>query len=66
MSQKIVVKFNPKTGEIKKETSGFQGDECQTKTQGLDDSLGITGSACSLKPEWFETKAEEQQEIGGA
>lgn len=66
MSQKIVVKFNPKTGEVTKETSGFQGDECQTKTAGLDASLGITGSACKLSAEYFETKTEEQNQVGGA
>lgn len=66
MSQKIVVKFNPKTGEIKKETSGFQGSECQEKTAGLDASLGITGGACKLSAEYFETKTEEGQQIGGA
>lgn len=66
MSQKIVVKINPKTGEVTKETSGFQGDECQTKTQGLDASLGITGSACKLLPEYYETKEQNEQQIGGA
>lgn len=66
MSQKVIVKINPKTGEVTKDTSGFQGAECQEKTQGLDAALGITGSACTLKPEFFETKVQGDQEVGGA
>ena len=66
MSQKVIVKINPKTGEVTKDTSGFQGDECQTKTQGLDAGLGITGGACTLTPEYFESKPQVDQEVGGA
>ena len=66
MGQTITVKINPKTGEVTKDTSGFQGDECQTKTKGLDASLGITGGACVLSPEYFESKTKEEQQIGGA
>lgn len=68
MSQKIIIKINPKTGEVTKETQGFQGSECQEKTEGLDASLGITGGACKLSAEYYQAKAQEetQQEIGGS
>lgn len=68
MGQKVIVKINPKTGEVTKDTSGFQGADCQEKTKGLDSSLGITGAACTLKPEYYEGKAqaENEQQVGGA
>jgi hypothetical protein len=66
MGQKVTVTINPKTGEVTKDTSGFQGAECQEKTQGLDAALGITGSACVLKPEYYETKEQVDQQIGGS
>lgn len=36
----IEVTFDPKTGDPKVETSGFQGGECLKATKGLEDALG--------------------------
>lgn len=65
---KIIITINPKTGEVKKEMVGFQGPECQEKGAALDASLGLTGSACKLSPEFYEAKgqAENEQQIGGS
>jgi hypothetical protein len=66
MSQKVTVTINPKTGEITKDTSGFQGDECQKATEGLDSGLGLTGAACTLKPEFYDAKPQVDQQVGGS
>lgn len=63
MGQKVIIKINPKTGEVIKTTEGFVGEACQEETKGLDASLGLTTAACTLKPEFFDTKSQEQQRV---
>lgn len=66
--KQIKLTLNKKTGELQIETSGYVGGECQTDPAvvGLKQGLGMTeNTSCQLKPEFFETKVEEQQSVGG-
>lgn len=68
MSKRITVTINKKDGGMKVETSGYAGAEClQGAAAQLEKELGMTKEgACELTPEYFQTKEENKDQIGGA
>ena len=62
MVKTIEVTISP-TGEVKIETAGYAGAECETATAELEKALGVVGSR-TAKPERFLTKNVNVQKVG--
>jgi hypothetical protein len=45
-------------GTVKKETKGFTGSNCITKTKFIEDALGKVAK-CTLKSEYYESEQSE-------
>lgn len=68
MSKRITVTINKKDGGMKVETTGYSGAEClEGAAAQLEKELGMSQTgACELSPEYFQTKEENKNEVGGA
>lgn len=61
MAKKIVFRIDGKTGAATIKPEGYKGEECFTKTKGLEDGLGMKGQ-CELTPENFESPEQNKEQ----
>lgn len=55
----MILTFNP-DGTVKKETKGFLGNDCVTKTKFIEEALGESGTR-KFKAEYYEGEQEQQR-----
>jgi|GEM_PF-2697863 len=62
MAKTIKLTFLP-DGSVKKETSGFAGKDCISKTKFIEDALGGVPGERKFKDEYYDTDKESAKKV---
>jgi hypothetical protein len=61
MSEEILLTFEWDGKTVHKQTTGFTGSDCVSKTKFIEDALGATEGERRKTSEYYETKEEENE-----